>query len=316
MNKNTLLRAVLAGFVATGAAASHAADKPLKSVGVTVGDLANPFFVAIGQGAEAESKKIGGTDVKVTVVSSKYDLNTQVAQIENFIANKVDLILVNAADPKGIAPALKKAREAGITVVAVDVGADGAAATVTSDNKAAGAAACKYLIQALNGRGSVVILNGPPVTAVLDRVDGCNSVIKGYRDIKVLSENQNAGGSRDGGMNSMADILTAYPKIDGVFAINDPTAIGAALAIKQAGRSDIRAITSVDGAPDAQQALRDKNGLFVATAAQNPYAMAAKAIDIGYALMNHQDVKQTTFLMPTPIVSKESVANYAGWVRN
>jgi ribose transport system substrate-binding protein len=74
----------------------------LKSVAVTVGDLGNPFFVLMGRGAEAEAKKIGGDDVRVTVVSSGYDLNQQFNQIENFVAANTDVIILNAADSKGI----------------------------------------------------------------------------------------------------------------------------------------------------------------------------------------------------------------------
>jgi ribose transport system substrate-binding protein len=301
---------------ATVGSAVQAADKPLKSVGVSVGDLANPFFVAIGRGADESAKKIGGPGVKVTTVSSKYDLNTQVGQIENFIANKVDLILVNAVDPKGIAPVLKKARDAGIVVVAVDVGAQGANATVMSDNTMAGTVSCEYLAKQLGGKGNVVIVNGPPVTAVIDRVSGCRKVLSGYKDIKVLSDNQDAGGSRDGGMNIMANLLTAHPKIDGVFAINDPSAIGAELAIRQASRGDVRLITSVDGAPDAQEALKNKKGLFAETAAQNPYKMAADAVQVGYDIMNGKTPAQPTILLPTPAVTKDTVSTYAGWVKN
>ena len=95
--------------------------------------------------------------MKVTTLSTKYDLNTQVSQIENFIANKIDLLLVNAVDPKAIAPVLKKARDAGIVVVAVDVGAEGADYTVMSDNVLAGANACEYIAKKLNNKGNVVI---------------------------------------------------------------------------------------------------------------------------------------------------------------
>jgi ribose transport system substrate-binding protein len=309
------LAALVAVTAAFAANAVQAADKPLKSVGVTVGDLANPFFVAIGRGAEDQAKKLGGPNVKVTTVSSKYDLNTQVGQIENFVANKVDMILVNAVDPKGIAPALKKARDAGIVVVAVDVGAQGADATVMSDNVMAGTVSCDYLAKQLGGKGSVVIINGPPVTAVIDRVTGCKKVLSGYKDIKVLSDNQNAGGSRDGGMNVMANLLTAQPKIDGVFAINDPTAIGAELAIKQAHRSDVKLITSVDGAPDAQVALKNKSGLFAETAAQNPYKMAAEAVEVGYGIMNGKHPAQPVTLLPTPAVTKDNLASYPGWIK-
>jgi ribose transport system substrate-binding protein len=308
----TLLTAALSCALATPAFAAH----PLKSVGVAVGDLANPFFVAIGKGAEEVARQLGGPGVKVTTVSSKYDLNTQVGQIENFIANKVDIILINASDPKGIAPVLKKARAAGIAVVAVDVGAEGADATVMSDNSMAGQEACKYLVKKLNGKGNVVIVNGPPVTAVISRVSGCKQVLAANPGIKLLSSNQDGRGSRDGGMEIMANLLTAQKKIDAVFAINDPTAIGAELAIKQAGRSDVKLITSVDGAPDAESALKNKKGLFAASAAQNPYLMAQKAVRIGYDILNGKRPAQPVVLIPTPLVTQDNVASYTGWTKH
>jgi len=314
--KQLALSSLVAAAVMMFGGQAQAVVKPLKSVGVTVGDLANPYFVAIGEGANETAKKLGGPGVKVTTVSSKYDLNTQVGQIENFIANKVYIIVVNAVDPKGIAPVLKKARAAGIVVVAVDVGADGADATVMSDNTMAGSVACEYLAKQLSGRGNVVIVNGPPVTAVIDRVSGCKKVLAGYKDIKILSDNQDAKGSRDGGLDVMANLLTANQKIDGVFSINDPSGIGAELAIKQAHRSDVKLITSVDGAPDAQNALKNKAGLFSETSAQNPYKMASMAVQIGYDLMNGKAPAQTVTLLPTPAVTKDNVASYAGWVKN
>jgi ribose transport system substrate-binding protein len=317
--KNVITTSLAVSFLlafAGVAGSATAADKPLKSIGVSVGDLANPFFVAIGRGAEETAKKLGGAGVRVTTVSSKYDLNTQVDQIENFIANKTDLILVNAVDPKGIEPVLKKARAAGVVVIAVDVGAQGADGTVMSDNTMAGDVSCAYLAKQIGGKGNVVIINGPPVTSVIDRVNGCKKVLASFKDIKILSENQNAGGSRDGGMTVMSNLLTANPKIDGVFAINDPTGIGAELAIKQAHRTDVKLITAVDGAPDGQNALKNKNGLFAATSAQNPYMMASEAVKMGYAIMQGKPPAKTTVLLPTPAVTKDTVASYSGWVKN
>ncbi len=282
---NKTLAAAVAGTVLALAASAHAADKPLRSVGVTVGDLANPYFVAVGQSATKEAHKIN-PNAKVTVVSAKYDLNTQVGQIENFIANKVDVIILGAADSKGIAPAVREAQKAGIVVVAVDVAADGADATVMSDNKMAGARSCEYIAKQLGGKGNVVIVNGPPVSSIIDRVTGCKTEFAKTPGIKILSDNQNAGGSRDGGMTAMSNILTAYPKIDAVFGINDPTAIGAELAIRQAKRTDIKLIGGVDGGPDGVQALKNTNSLFVVSPAQDPNGMAALAVDVGYGLMN------------------------------
>ncbi len=304
-----VIPAVIAAFMFSPSAL---AAKELKSIGVSVGDLANPFFVAIGKGAEAQAKKINPA-AKLTNVSSNYDLNTQVGQIENFIANKVDMILVNAVDPKAIAPTLKKARDAGVVVMAVDVGAEGADATVMSDNVQAGVNACEFIVKKLNGKGNVVIVNGPPVTAVTDRVKGCKQVFSKNAGIKVLSDNQNAGGSRDGGLKVMTDLLTAHPKLNAVFAINDPTGIGCELAMKQAGRGGI-IITAVDGAPDAEVALKDPNSVFMASAAQNPYQMAAEAVRVGYDIMQGKKPAKPVQLLPVPLITKDNVKDYQGWV--
>ena len=85
--------------------------------------------------------------------------------------------------------------------------------------------------------------------------------------------------SFDGPLYSGFHELTANPKIDAVFAINDPTAIGADLAVKQAKRADIKLIASVDGAPDAEVALKDPKNLVGVTTAQNPYKMASEGSD-------------------------------------
>jgi ribose transport system substrate-binding protein len=184
-----------------------AQNKKLNAIAVTVGDLGNPFFVQIAHGAEAQAKKYNPA-VKFTAESSNYDVNNQTNQMDNFISSGVNLILLNAADSKGIAPAVLRAKGAGITVVAVDVAAEGGVdATVTSNNKQAGELDGKYVADRLKGKGQVVIVNGPPVSAVTDRVAGFLEVIKKYPDIKILSQDQNAGGSRDGGLRVMMPFL-------------------------------------------------------------------------------------------------------------
>ncbi|MGA7938015.1 MAG: ABC transporter substrate-binding protein [Kovacikia sp.] len=285
----------------------------LGSVAVTVGDLGNPFFVQIGRGAEAAAIKIGGPHTRTTIVSSGYDLNQQFNQIENFIASNTSLILLNAAESKGIAPAVAKAKEAGITVVAVDVGAEGGVdATVTSNNLQAGRLSCQYIVDRLKGNGNVVIINGPPVTAVLDRVKGCEEVFSKNPGIKVLSRDQNAEGSRDGGLRVMSDLLTSFSKIDAVFAINDPSGIGAELAAQQAKRKEFF-IVGVDGAPEAKDALQDNKSLFVATAAQDPFAMAVKAVEVGNDILKGKKPEQSTILIPVSLITRDNVRDYKGW---
>jgi ribose transport system substrate-binding protein len=147
---------------------------------------------------------------------------------------------------------------------------------------------------------------------VIARVAGCKRALAGT-GIRIVSDNQDAKGSLDGGMEVMTNLLIAHRRIDAVFAINDPSAIGAELAVRQAGRADVRMIASVDGAPDAEAALKSKNSIFAVTAAQDPYRMAAMAVDIGYGIMQGTRPKNPTVLIPTPAITKDNVAAYKGW---
>jgi ribose transport system substrate-binding protein len=288
--------------------------KDLKSVGLTVGDLGNPYFVQVQHGTEAQAKKYNPT-VKVTSLSSNYDVNTQSNQMDNFISSGVDLIVLNAANSKGIAPAVIRAKQAGITVVAVDVSAEGGVdATITSNNRQAGEEDAEYVAKRLKGHGQIVVVNGPPVSAVMDRVDGFLSVIKKYPEIKILSKDQDAGGSRDGGLRVMTDLLTSFPKIDAVFAINDPTGIGCDLAAKQAQRKDLF-IVAVDGSPEAVTSLKDPDSLLVATAAQDPFAMAEKAVEIGNNIINGKKPDQPLTLIPVQLITRDNLNQYQGWTK-
>jgi ribose transport system substrate-binding protein len=100
--------------------------------------------------------------------------------MDDFISSGVNLIILNAADSKGVAPAVMRAIAAGLTVVAVDVtAAGGVDATVTSNNKQAGELDGKYVGDRLKGKAQIV--NGPPVSAVTDRVSGFLEAIKKIR---------------------------------------------------------------------------------------------------------------------------------------
>lgn len=305
MKKALLTAAAIIALSATGASA-----KELKSIGISLGSMGNPFFVALAKGAEAEAKKIN-PNVKVNTVGYDYDLNKQFNQIDNFIAAGVDMILLNPGDPNAIEPAIKRAQAAGILVVAVDTAAKGADITVTTDNTQAGEIACQYIVDKLGGKGDVIIQNGPQVSAVVDRVNGCKKVLGAAAGIKVLSSDQDGKGSRDGGLAVMQGQLTRFPKVDAVFTINDPQAIGSDLAAKQLNRSNI-IITSVDGAPDIESTLK-ANTLVQASASQDPYVMAQMGVRLGNEALNGKKPEQTVILLPSKLVTRENVNEYKGW---
>jgi len=281
--------------MALAALISHTVEaRELKALGISMGSLGNPYFVTLADGATARAKELN-PNVKVTSVSADYDLSKQFSQIDNFISSKVDLILLNAVDPSAMASAIKKARDAGIVVVAVDVDAKGVNATVQTDNVEAGKLACQFLVDKLAGKGNVIIQNGPQVTAVTDRVKGCKAALAGAPDIKVLSDDQDGKGSREGGL----------------FAINDPQAIGSDLAAKQLKRSGIL-ITSVDGAPDIENALKTDTQI-QASASQDPWAMAQTAVNVGNDILNDKAPAAAVTLLTPKLITRDNVATYSGW---
>ena len=307
-----MLKKILLASAAIALATGAASAKDLKSIGVSLGSLGNPFFIALAKGAEFEAKKTN-PNVKLLTVGYDYDLGKQVTQIDNFIAAGVDLILLNPGDPKALKPAIQKAQAAGIKVVAVDTAADGADATVTTDNVQAGQIACQYIIDKIGGKGSLIIENGPQVSSVIDRVKGCKDVLAKTPDIKVLSSDQDGKGSRDGGLAVMQSLLTRFPKVDAIFAINDPQAIGSDLAAKQQNRTGI-VITSVDGAPDIESALKDPNTpMLQASASQDPFSMARKAVVVGVDLLQGKKPDALVTLMPSKLVTRDNVGSYKGW---
>ncbi|HET9019126.1 MAG TPA: ABC transporter substrate-binding protein [Acetobacteraceae bacterium] len=307
-----MMKKLLLAGAALAFSAHMAAAKELKSIGVSLGSMGNPFFVALAKGAEFEAKQIN-PNVKIITVGYDYDLGKQNTQIDNFIAAGVDLILLNPGDPNAIEPAIKRAQAAGIIVVSVDTHAEGANATVETNNIQAGTIACQYLIDKMGGKGDMIIVNGPQVSSVIERVKGCKEVIAKHSGVKLLSSDQDAKGSRDGGLAVMQSLLTRFQKVDGVFAINDPTGIGGELAAKQLHRTNFP-ITAVDGAPDAEQALKDPNSQqFVASASQDPFLMARLAVQQGEKLLKGQKLEKNPLLMDSKLVTRENVGEYHGW---
>ena len=307
-----MLKNILLAGAALALSINVASAKDLKSIGISLGSLGNPFFIALKNGAEFEAKKTN-PDVKITTLGYDYDLGKQNTQIDNFIAAGVDLILLNPGDPNAIEPAIKRAQKAGIIVVAVDTAAKGADATVETNNIQAGSIACQYLFDKVGGKGNIVIVNGPQVSSVIERVKGCNAVAAKYPGIKILSQDQDAKGSRDGGLSVGQSLLTRFPQVDGAFAINDPTAIGAELAAKQLKRTTFP-ITAVDGAPDAEAALKDPNSAqFVASASQDPFLMARLAVDAGVGLLGGKKPAEDIQLMDSKLVTRDNVNDFKGW---
>lgn len=142
--------------------------------------------------------------------------------------------------------------------------------------------------------------------------DPNKDVLKQHPDINILSDDQNAEGSQDGGLKVFQSLLTRFDKIDAVFAINDPTAIGAELAARQLKRSDF-IITAVDGAPDIEKEFSSGTSLIKASASQDPYVMAGQSLQMAAQVLAGKKPAESVVLLDPKLITAENLKDYKGW---
>ena len=300
----------LAGWVPAHGAA--AARRP--RVALLMSDLGNPFFAAIARSFEQRFGSLRPGASKVAVYSAGFDHTRQAEHMQQALRDGVDVIVVSPIDADLLQPWVQKAHHASVRVIAVDSAVPGADLTVTTDNLAAGRIACTRMVDRLNGRGNVAIIHGPTNTAALERVRGCREVLEQNPFVRLVSELYNGGGTKEGGLERMVSILLENPRVDGLFAINDPTALGAEQAARHAGRSEMR-IFSVDGSDEVARRLRDKNSLIVATVAQDPSMMGRLAAEGAARLLDGQPIVDPVVRLAPRLVTADNAATYQGWRR-
>nr|WP_236774419.1 ABC transporter substrate-binding protein [Agrobacterium tumefaciens] len=244
-------------------AAPALAQEKLK-IGMTFQELNNPYFVSMQEALKEAAASIGAD---VVVTDAGHDVAKQISDVEDMLQQKIDILLLNPTDSAGIEAAVHAAKAAGVIVVAVDANANGPVDTfVGSKNRDAGYQSCKYLGDALGGKGEVAILDGIPVVPILQRVEGCKAALAEFPEIKLV-DTQNGRQDRSVALGVVENMIQSRPNLAGIFSVNDGGAMGALAAIQGSGK-DIK-LTSVDGAPEAVKAIAD-GGPFIETTAQFP----------------------------------------------
>ena len=278
------------------------------TIGFSALTLKNPFFKIIADSLTAEAEKRG---FEVIVNDADRDVNTQSKHIDNYIAQKVSAIVVNPADRIAIGPAVKKANEAGIPVftndlqcVAEDVKIAG---HIGTDNYQGGRLAGEAMIEALGtAGGDVLILHFRQANSCVLRVNGFLDVISDYnkdRDdgqINVVAE-LNGGGLRDEGYRAAADSLQAHSNLTGIFAINDPSALGAWTALDEADKTDQIVIIGFDGQLEGKQAIKD--GKIYADPIQFPKTMGVVTVQNIVSYLDGEPYEKMQ-LIPTALYKK------------
>lgn len=270
-------------------------------VGVSLLTLANPFFKVMGDAMQAEGKARG---YEVVITSADMDPARQKDQVKDFISKKVAAIILCPADSRSIATSIQEANQAGIPVFTADIACLDKSAKVVShiatDNFAGGKLAAEAMIEALGGKGEVAIIDHPEVESVILRTNGFREVISGAKGIEVVAQLP-GGGMRDTSFKTAQDILEKHPDLDGIFAINDPSALGAIAAIEKAGRMDRIKVVGFDGQPEAKQAIKD--GTMYADSIQYPDRIGKLSIEAVARYFAGEQVPSET-LIPTGLYKK------------
>jgi ribose transport system substrate-binding protein len=250
--RGMLCTLLLTVFVA-GSCSSPDRKAGTRTIGVTLLTRAHLFYRDLEEGLRAEAAK---NQMELIVTAAEFDLGKQTGQIEDFIARNVDAIIVSPVDSRGIGAGIRKANAAGIPVFTADIAArDGAVVShIASDNVAGGRLAGEYLAGRLNGKGTIAIINQPALTSVLDRVAGFRAALAQHPGIAIVAD-VNGQGVRDKAMQAASDVLQAHPDLNGIFGINDDSALGALDAAQQFNRPSVM-IVGYDATPPAADAIR------------------------------------------------------------
>jgi ribose transport system substrate-binding protein len=255
------------------------------TIGVSVLTLGNPFFNVIAEGVKEEAAKHG---YDVVVVDGDRDVQKQANQIDDFLTKGVAAIILNPCDRQSIGPAIEKANRAGVPVFTCDLKcvAEGAEVVshVGSDNLQGGKLAGEAMIEALGEQGGkVLVVHFPQANSCQLRMQGFEEVIGAYNQglrwglIEVVAQ-LDGGGVRDEGYKVTEDTLQAHPDLRGIFAINDPSGLGARAALEKAGKQDQVVIVAFDGQPEGKQAIKD--GKIFADPIQFPGLIGKKTVEL------------------------------------
>lgn len=277
-----------AASTASGSASAGAQSSKI-SIGLALSTLNNPFFVSLRDGAQKAADAAG---VTLVVTDGGNDATTQANQIQNFQAQKLNGVIINAVDSDAAGPIVAPLIAAKTPVVAVDRAVNGATVNsfIASDNVAGGALAADALAKAIGEKGKIIVLQGTAGTsAARDRGQGFTDAIKKYPNIQIVAT-QPADFDRTKGLDVATNLMQAHPDAVGIFAENDEMALGAIQALgDRAGKSVF--VVGFDGTADGVAAI--KAGTMAASIAQQPEDLGKSAVDTLLALIDGKTVEKT-----------------------
>ncbi len=284
-----------------------------QTIGFSALTLTNPFFKIIADTMTEEGAKQG---FDVVVVSGDQDVNRQTSQVEDFIVKGVSAIVLNPCDSRAIGAAIRKANDAGIPVFTNDIKYDGTEGKVVchiaTDNHQGGRLAGEAMVALLGQTGGkVAVLHYPDVESCQLRVQGFTEVVEARNaatdSLKIdVVTTLNGQGAREAGFTAARDAIESHPDLSAIFAINDPSALGARSALEAAGKADQVKIIGFDGAMEGKQAIL--KGQIVCDPIQFPDRMGRTTIEMITKYFEGDDVPAEV-LIPSSLYYQKDARN-------
>ena len=280
-------------------------------IGISMMRFNDVFLAYLRESMEKTATKIG--EIEFTTLDSKGDVATQLSQVENFVNQKVDAIIVNAADTEATAKITKLAVDSDIPIIYVNRKPSEklpkGSYFVGSNEVVAGKIQMEYLAELMKGKGNLAIMLGDiGGVATRERTKGLKDVLQKYPNIHVVEE-QSANMYRDEALDLMNNWLSSGKKINAVAANNDEMALGAILAIKNVGfkpNKDIL-IGGVDATPDALNAMR--KGDLTVTVFQDAKEQGKVAVETAYKLIKKETVPNIVWI-PFELVTQKNYKKF------
>jgi ribose transport system substrate-binding protein len=307
MRRLAVLAALLLVAGACGGEAAGPGDGGGRArIGLSLSTLGNPFFVTLQEGAQGAADEAGA---ELIVADAQDDAQTQADDVQNFITQQVDVIVVNPVDSAAIVPSVEAANQAGIPVVTVDRASEGGeiAAHIASDNVQGGRTAGEFLFEEIGGQGNVAQLEGIAGTsAAQERGQGFQEALDEATGVELVAT-QTANFDRDEGFTVAQNIFQANPDLAGLFAQNDEMALGAAEAAREAGTLEDLVIVGFDAIDDALTAIQD--GDMEGTIAQQPSEMGRLSVEAAADIAAGEEVEEET-LIEVLLVTADNVEEF------
>jgi len=279
-------------------------------IGVSIARVDDNFMTYVRSGLETAAKQ---EKVQIQFEDAQGDVVRQLNQIEGFLNQKVDAVIVLPVDTAATANMTRAAVAAKTPLVYVNRRPDErvlpkGVVTVASNDIEAGQLQMRYLADKMGGKGNLAIIMGDLAqNATQGRTDGVKDVLKDYPGIKIV-EQQSAEWQRNKGMDLTSNWVLAGSNFDAIVANNDEMAIGAAMALQQTGKAKGSVpVVGIDGLPDGLAAI--KRGQLAASVFQDPKAQATSALQAAIKMIKGEPVEANVWV-PFKLITPDLVATY------